>query len=349
MVGGLPPPERSGIVPSRLRNSGSHPIRSPSVSRDPSGSRLLNSASQSISGRLCGPASCSRSSHRSSRPSCLVPPPMTGQGRGLHRIRARSVRIFGWAPLVPVRAWAVGSAYDERSLPLAGAARNARGMGQPPPTTRHRVPPGGEPRPQGAAEGAPPPADRRPAPTPRREGPPPRSPGLAAGRDHRDPRHDPAMAPTADRPEVDVHADAARPSPDHAGDLVADSPDGHGESGVGLHADSGSAEEPGPRRGQEYGRQGLKAHGIPPAPDRPSSWRTFLRAHWGAIAGADFFTTEVWTPRGLITYYTLFVIIMRSRWRPHGCASLTGLLAELLHVGDHALGRTEPQTARPVP
>jgi putative transposase len=57
----------------------------------------------------------------------------------------------------------------------------------------------------------------------------------------------------------------------------------------------------------------LKAHGIPPAPDRPTSWRTFLRAHWGAIAGADFFTTEVWTARGLITYYTLFVIDLRSR------------------------------------
>ncbi len=28
----------------------------------------------------------------------------------------------------------------------------------------------------------------------------------------------------------------------------------------------------------------LKANGIPPAPDRPSSWRTFLRAHWGEIA-----------------------------------------------------------------
>jgi hypothetical protein len=39
----------------------------------------------------------------------------------------------------------------------------------------------------------------------------------------------------------------------------------------------------------------LKAHGIPPAPARPISWRTFLRAHWGAIAGADFFTIEVWT------------------------------------------------------
>ena len=57
----------------------------------------------------------------------------------------------------------------------------------------------------------------------------------------------------------------------------------------------------------------LKANGIPPAPDRPSSWRTFLRAHWGEIAGADFFTSEVWTPRGLITYYTLFVLDLRSR------------------------------------
>jgi putative transposase len=57
----------------------------------------------------------------------------------------------------------------------------------------------------------------------------------------------------------------------------------------------------------------LKANGMPPAPDRPSSWRTFLRAHWGEIAGADFFTSEVWTPRGLITYYTLFVIDLRSR------------------------------------
>src|SRR5207249_9900602 len=57
----------------------------------------------------------------------------------------------------------------------------------------------------------------------------------------------------------------------------------------------------------------LKHNGIPPAQGRPSSWRTFLRAHWGAIAGADFFTTEVWTPRGLLTYYTLFVIDLRSR------------------------------------
>jgi putative transposase len=57
----------------------------------------------------------------------------------------------------------------------------------------------------------------------------------------------------------------------------------------------------------------MKAHGLPPVPERPTSWRTFLRAHWGAIAGADLFTTEVWTWRGLVTYYTVFVIDLASR------------------------------------
>jgi hypothetical protein len=52
----------------------------------------------------------------------------------------------------------------------------------------------------------------------------------------------------------------------------------------------------------------LKAAGVPPVPERPTWWQTFLRAHWGAIAGADFFTTEVWTWRGLVTFYTVFVI-----------------------------------------
>ncbi len=57
----------------------------------------------------------------------------------------------------------------------------------------------------------------------------------------------------------------------------------------------------------------LKENGIKPAPDRPSSWRTCLRSHWGEVAAMDFFTTEVWTPRGLVTFYTLFVIDLKSR------------------------------------
>ena len=57
----------------------------------------------------------------------------------------------------------------------------------------------------------------------------------------------------------------------------------------------------------------LKAWGVPPAPKRPTSWQTFLRARWGAIAGADLFTTEVWTWRGLVTFYTVFVIDLATR------------------------------------
>ena len=57
----------------------------------------------------------------------------------------------------------------------------------------------------------------------------------------------------------------------------------------------------------------LKDNGIKPAPDRLSSWKTFLQAHWGEISGMDFFTTEAWTPRGLKTYYILFAIDLKSR------------------------------------
>jgi putative transposase len=57
----------------------------------------------------------------------------------------------------------------------------------------------------------------------------------------------------------------------------------------------------------------LKAAGLPPVPQWPTSWQTFLKAHWGVIAAADFFTTEVWTWRGLVTYYTVFVMDLASR------------------------------------
>jgi transposase InsO family protein len=57
----------------------------------------------------------------------------------------------------------------------------------------------------------------------------------------------------------------------------------------------------------------LKAEGIPPSSSRPTPWRTFLAAHWPALVAADFFTTEVWSGRGLVTYYTLFVIELESR------------------------------------
>lgn len=57
----------------------------------------------------------------------------------------------------------------------------------------------------------------------------------------------------------------------------------------------------------------LKEHGIRPSPERPMSWRTFVRSHAHLIAAADFFTTEVWTVRGLVRYFTLFVIDIATR------------------------------------
>ncbi|MGB5299268.1 MAG: integrase core domain-containing protein [Thiogranum sp.] len=59
----------------------------------------------------------------------------------------------------------------------------------------------------------------------------------------------------------------------------------------------------------------LKRHGIEPAPERGkrTSWTTFLKAHWDVMAATDFFAVEVWTPRGLVTYYVLFIIHLSTR------------------------------------
>jgi putative transposase len=59
----------------------------------------------------------------------------------------------------------------------------------------------------------------------------------------------------------------------------------------------------------------LKRHGIEPAPEREkhTSWKTFLKAHWDVMAATDFFTVEVWTSRGLVTYYVLFIIQLSTR------------------------------------
>ncbi len=59
----------------------------------------------------------------------------------------------------------------------------------------------------------------------------------------------------------------------------------------------------------------LKNHGIEPAPEREkrTSWKTFLKAHWDVMAATDFFAVEVWTARGLVTYYVLFVMRLKTR------------------------------------
>ena len=59
----------------------------------------------------------------------------------------------------------------------------------------------------------------------------------------------------------------------------------------------------------------LRRHGVAPAPKRSqtTSWKDFIAAHMSVLAGADFFTVEVLTWRGLVTYYVLFFLHLESR------------------------------------
>jgi len=59
----------------------------------------------------------------------------------------------------------------------------------------------------------------------------------------------------------------------------------------------------------------LKRHGIPPAPERKTTttWKEFIRMHMEVLVATDFFTAEVWTLGGLVTYFVLFFIHLGSR------------------------------------
>ena len=105
----------------------------------------------------------------------------------------------------------------------------------------------------------------------------------------------------------------------------------------------GALKNVGHRVGRSTIRRILKAAGLPPVPQRPTSWQTFLKAHWGVIAGADFFTTEVWTWRGLVTYYTVFVIDLASRRvyvlgsTPHPTELFMGEMVRLVTAADDSV------------
>ena len=59
----------------------------------------------------------------------------------------------------------------------------------------------------------------------------------------------------------------------------------------------------------------LKRRGLPTAPERKktTTWRAFIRTHMEVLWATDFFTAEVWTMHGLVTYYVLFVMHLETR------------------------------------
>jgi hypothetical protein len=147
----------------------------------------------------------------------------------------------------------------------------------------------------------------------RRAGLPARPAGLAQRRNDRHAGHVAPLAPAAHRPQMDLRQGRNTPLRHPHRNPRIGRADGGGESDVGVHADPGRAEESwascrtfndcadsaGERNFARTGASHIVA-------DVPAS-------HWGEIAGADFFTTEVWTWRGLVTFYTVFVIEFASR------------------------------------
>jgi transposase InsO family protein len=60
----------------------------------------------------------------------------------------------------------------------------------------------------------------------------------------------------------------------------------------------------------------LRRHHLEPAPQRRKAgmnWTQFLKLHWEVLAATDFFTVEVATWHGLVTYYVLFVMELSTR------------------------------------
>src|SRR5258705_12260892 len=50
-----------------------------------------------------------------------------------------------------------------------------------------------------------------------------------------------------------------------------------------------------------------------PKRSQNTTWKEFIRSHMAVLAGIDFFTVEVLTWRGLVTYYVLFFIHLETR------------------------------------
>src|SRR6266487_4082806 len=60
----------------------------------------------------------------------------------------------------------------------------------------------------------------------------------------------------------------------------------------------------------------IRRHHMEPAPQRRKAgmgWAQFLKLHWEVLAATDFFTVEVATWHGLVTYYVLMVMELATR------------------------------------
>ena len=57
----------------------------------------------------------------------------------------------------------------------------------------------------------------------------------------------------------------------------------------------------------------LVANGYDPEPNKKSTWKQFLKTHWNVLAACDFFSIELFTPKGLVQCMVLFAINLATR------------------------------------
>ncbi len=86
-------------------------------------------------------------------------------------------------------------------------------------------------------------------------------------------------------------------------------------SGWGYDRIAGALKNLGHRVSDQTVGDILHRFGIAPAPKRrqQTTWADFIRSHMAVLAGIDFFTVEVLTWRGLVTYYVLFFLHLDTR------------------------------------
>lgn len=138
---------------------------------------------------------------------------------------------------------------------------------------------------------------------------------IAGGHLHRLPANPAGLEPPNERTEMDLlHLTQAAKSSPQAKATEALALRMAGENAWGYVRIAGELKKLGHKVSPSYVRDLLKKHGLPPSPDRKGlSWKQFIQTSLEVTWAADFFTGEVWTYSGLVTYYTLFFIHLGTR------------------------------------
>jgi len=121
----------------------------------------------------------------------------------------------------------------------------------------------------------------------------------------------------ARRAEVEPHrqAEAGWASSDVTRSCQACAPHGEGKPDPGLRSHPRSVGQPGHEISDQTVATSSRNTASNPRPNgnAKTTWATFIKAHWDVLAAIDFTTIEVWTKGGLVTFYLLLVMELKSR------------------------------------